>query len=110
MAVFGLHTLPVPIFDSAAASTMASSSAPEAAAAGLASIMSGDQLKALMAQEGPVVKAVVLEADGTAVEMSLDMSPKVNKVRQPADLRKMLDRPAHLNTPCTERVAPHRCL
>lgn len=54
--------------------------AADAAAAGIAGAMSGAKLGELMATEGPIVKVVILETDGSVVEQQVDMSPKVNKV------------------------------
>ena len=60
--------------------------AADAAAAGIAGAMSGASLGQLMATEGPIVKIVILEVDGTVVEREVDMSPKINKVRRGAEI------------------------
>ena len=42
----------------------------------LMSSLSASEISNLMGQEGPVVKVVLLQPDGTATEMEADMSPK----------------------------------
>jgi hypothetical protein len=46
------------------------------AAAALMESLSAQQITKLMSEEGPVVKVVLLKADGTSEELDADMSPK----------------------------------
>ena len=43
---------------------------------------SGDELMAMMHADGPVVKCVIVAADGTAAEVELDMTPKKEAVKE----------------------------
>jgi hypothetical protein len=43
---------------------------------------SADELMAMMHADGPVVKCVIVAADGTAAEVELDMTPKKEAVKE----------------------------